>query len=65
VENDTVIDPFLGSGTVCVAALKLGRQFIGAEIERERFEVAEARISKYQEEQRAISNTVPAKVLAS
>jgi len=62
VENDTVLDPFLGSGTVCVAALKLGRQFIGAEIERERFEVAEARISKYQEEQRAISNTLPAEV---
>jgi site-specific DNA-methyltransferase (adenine-specific) len=44
VENDIVFDPFMGSGTFGVAALKLGRQFIGCEIDKETFETAEANI---------------------
>jgi DNA methylase len=33
VENETVLDPFLGSGIFGVAALKLNRKFIGVEID--------------------------------
>jgi DNA modification methylase len=36
----------VGEGTSGVAATKLGRRFIGIEINSERFDVAKARISK-------------------
>ncbi|MCL2888486.1 MAG: site-specific DNA-methyltransferase [Elusimicrobia bacterium] len=32
-KGDTVLDPFLGSGTTCLAALKLGRKSIGFEMD--------------------------------
>jgi len=41
----TVIDPFLGSGTTAVAAKKLGRHFLGFEIEPEYCRIAEERIA--------------------
>jgi len=43
-ENDTVLDPFLGSGTTGVVAKKLNRNFVGIEISKEYFEIAENRI---------------------
>lgn len=46
VETQTVCDPMMGEGTSGVAATKLGRRFIGIEINSERFDVAKARISK-------------------
>ena len=42
---DTVLDPFCGSGTTGVAAVKLGRRFIGIEIEPRYFDIAVRRIS--------------------
>ena len=45
-EGDTVLDPFLGSGTTGVAASLLGRKFIGIEIAPEYLEVARKRIAK-------------------
>jgi site-specific DNA-methyltransferase (adenine-specific) len=42
----TILDPFMGSGTTGVAAVKLGRRFIGIEIEPKYFEIALRRISK-------------------
>ncbi len=39
-----VLDPFMGSGTVCLAALKRGRSFIGIEKKPEYFEIASRRI---------------------
>lgn len=43
-ENDTVLDPFMGSGSTGVAAVELGRNFIGIEMEHEYYEVARRRI---------------------
>lgn len=45
LEEQTVLDPFLGSGTTGVAAVKLGRKFIGIEIEPKYFDLACKRIS--------------------
>jgi len=39
-----ILDPFMGSGTTGVACAKLGRKFIGIEIERKYFEIACQRI---------------------
>ena len=42
-----VLDPFLGSGTTALVALKLGRRFVGVEINREYCEMALRRIEPY------------------
>lgn len=42
---DVVFDPFLGSGTTSVVAAKLGRDYIGVEIDRPFCEIAEKRLA--------------------
>jgi len=42
----TVLDPFMGSGTTGVAALRKGHKFIGIEIDESNFAVAKNRIEK-------------------
>ena len=43
-ENDLILDPFMGSGTTGVVAMKLGRQFIGIEKNPEFIALADRRI---------------------
>lgn len=43
-EGDTVLDPFMGSGTTGVACKRLKRRFIGIEIDKKYFEIAKKRI---------------------
>lgn len=43
--GDTVLDPFLGSGTTCVAAKRLARKSIGYEIDTAYKEIIETRIA--------------------
>jgi adenine-specific DNA-methyltransferase len=44
-KGDVVLDPYMGSGTVAVVAKRLGRHFLGAEIDREYWTVAKRRLS--------------------
>jgi ParB-like chromosome segregation protein Spo0J len=46
IENQTVLDPMMGSGTTGLAALNLYRKFIGIEKNPETFEIAKVRINK-------------------
>lgn len=47
-ENDTVLDPFMGSGTTGVACKRLNRNFIGIELCKNYFEIAKKRIESEQ-----------------
>ena len=47
-EGDTILDPFMGSGTTGVACVQTGRNFIGIEIDPEYFAIAEKRIKEAQ-----------------
>ena len=44
--GDTVLDPFLGTGTTTVAAAKWGRNSIGFEVDSHYFDFAEKRITQ-------------------
>lgn len=45
VEGQTVLDPFMGSGTTCLAAKRLKRRYIGMDIRPECVRVAEERLN--------------------
>ncbi|HQJ74818.1 MAG TPA: site-specific DNA-methyltransferase [Bacteroidota bacterium] len=45
-EGDTVLDPFMGSGTTGIVAKKLERNFIGFEISKEYFSISKRRIDE-------------------
>jgi DNA modification methylase len=47
-EGDLVLDPFIGSGTTAIAAMRLGRRFVGVELNDPYYKVATNRISKEQ-----------------
>ncbi len=59
----TVLDPFMGSGTTGVACAKLGRRFIGVEIEERYFDIACRRIeAAYRQPDLFIQPPAPAPV---
>lgn len=45
--DGVVLDPFLGSGTTALVALKMGRRFVGIEIVKEYCEIAQKRVKPY------------------
>ena len=51
----TILDPFMGSGTTGVACMNLGRSFIGIERERKYFDIACRRIEDAQRQGRLIA----------
>ena len=44
-ENDVVVDPFVGSGTTCIAAKMLDRKYIGIEKEKDYAIIAKTRLN--------------------
>ncbi|MEM1623489.1 MAG: site-specific DNA-methyltransferase [Sulfolobales archaeon] len=45
-KEDVVLDPFVGSGTTCVAALKTGRHCIGIDVDERYVEIAKKRLEE-------------------
>ncbi len=46
-EGDTVLDPFLGSGSTAVSCLEHNRNFIGIEMNKEVFDIADVRVKSH------------------
>ena len=58
VQDDLVLDCFMGSGTTGVAALKNNRNFIGIELDKSYYDVAVKRINnKYTNNYEQTNNT--------
>lgn len=48
-EGDVVLDPFMGSGTTCVACINTNRHYIGFEVDKDYFNIAKTRIEQTKE----------------
>ncbi len=59
-DAQTVLDPFMGSGTTGVACVQLGRAFTGIERERKYFDIACERISRAQAQGALFPHDTPA-----
>lgn len=62
-EGDTVLDPFMGSGTTVLVARRMGRNAVGIEILPEYFEMVESKLKFHQSqlfEEKAIYATTTA-----
>jgi len=46
-ENDIIFDPFIGSGTTAIACLETKRRYIGCELDKGYFDIAQKRIDDY------------------
>jgi len=46
-KGDVILDPFAGSGTTCLSALKSERDYIGYDVNQEYIELANTRIREY------------------
>ncbi|MBQ7151509.1 MAG: site-specific DNA-methyltransferase [Synergistaceae bacterium] len=45
IEGQIILDPFMGSGTTCIAAKLLKRNYIGIDLDHENIKIAEARLN--------------------
>lgn len=50
--GDTVLDPFMGSGTTALAAIETGRHYIGFEIDTAYYDICQERVIQAKEERR-------------
>ena len=57
-DSETILDPFMGSGTTGVACANLGRKFIGIELEPKYFDIACRRIDAAYKQPRLFAEPV-------
>lgn len=57
-EGDVVLDPFVGSGTTALAAIQLGRRFIGIDVNRDYIDISLDRIHGTQLQLKGISEEI-------
>lgn len=57
-EGDVVLDPFVGSGTTALAAIQLGRRFIGIDVNRDYIDISLDRIHGTQLQLRGVSEEI-------
>jgi site-specific DNA-methyltransferase (adenine-specific) len=65
IKGQTILDPFMGSGTTGVACANLGRKFIGIEIEPKYFDIACRRIEDAYKQPRLFDDPRPEPVQLS
>jgi site-specific DNA-methyltransferase (adenine-specific) len=53
-KNEVVLDPFVGSGSTCLAALKSDRNYIGYDIKEEYVKLSNKRIDDYKHQETLI-----------
>jgi site-specific DNA-methyltransferase (adenine-specific) len=63
--GETILDPFMGSGTCGVSAANLGRRYVGIEIDPTHFDIACRRIAKAYEQPRLFDEPPPKPVQPS
>lgn len=56
---ETILDPFMGSGTTGVACVNLGRKFIGIELEQKYFDIACRRVEEAYQQPRLFEEPAP------
>jgi DNA modification methylase len=49
-KDEVMLDPFCGSGSACIAAIKAGRHYIGYDIKKDYVKLAERRINEYSQQ---------------
>ncbi|HLA50158.1 MAG TPA: site-specific DNA-methyltransferase [Thermodesulfovibrionia bacterium] len=64
-EGDVVLDPFCGSGTACLVALKDSRHYIGYDIEPSYVTLANQRIKTYKNQLKIFAENQPIPKMAS
>ena len=53
-EGDVILDPFVGAGTTCIAALKTKRKYVAYDIDKKYCKLAERRIKAFKQQQIAL-----------
>lgn len=53
-KDDVILDPFCGSGSTCIAAIKSNRHYIGYDIKEEYVKLSKERISSYKDQSKLI-----------
>jgi len=58
-KSEVILDPFVGSGSTCIAALKASRHYIGYDIKKEYVELAERRTKAFLDSRSSLFESTP------